>query len=515
MYRTASQIESAMNILALWFPSFFTRVALPEPSIQGRSIHALRIRAGGGTDRRGVLVVGGTHARELMNPDAIVDLAIDLLLSYENGTNIVYGSRTWRANDIRVILEAMDVWLVPCCNPDGREYVMTVDDMWRKNRRDNPGTSCDGVDLNRNADVVWGVAQGQTSCSPCADVYCGPSAFSEPETRNIKYLLDSARIVSFVDVHSYSELVLYPWGHAPTQSTDPSQRFTGLTTGTCTASIPGTYREYMPPADVQRFTRVAGRIVDDIAAVRGRHYTAEASIALYATTGTQGDYAYSRHIANPSLYKTYGFTFETGPNVGNPRDSFHPADPSLIQRDAKAAILSLLQQSVCSIELIGLNLTGSGSTLTALRVIRDKLLASTAAGREWIALFERTQFQLLSAVMVKPKLLAMASELLQSARAWLSDDAVVPDEDLRRAIDLLKRLRADVKNASLRKDLDAVNRQLHRVGGRRVRSVVESLLRSKPHGSQARPATRRRTSKVRKEKKSKVSSGKKTKPSRR
>jgi hypothetical protein len=34
---------------------------------------------------------------------------------------------------------------------------MTVDDLWRKNRRDNPGTPCDGVDLNRNLDILWGV----------------------------------------------------------------------------------------------------------------------------------------------------------------------------------------------------------------------------------------------------------------------------------------------------------------------------------------------------------------------
>jgi hypothetical protein len=206
----------------------------------------------------------------------------------------------------------MDVWLVPCINPDGRTYVLTVDDLWRKNRRDNPGTACDGVDLNRNADVVWGVAQGQTSCSPCSDVYCGPSAFSEPETRNVKHVLDTERIVSFVDVHSYSELVLYPWGHAPTQSTDPSQRFTGLTGGTCTASIPATYSEYMPA----RRTAIPDRCgTHRRGCSRGARppLHPETALALYPTTGTQGDYAYSRHIANPALQKTYGFTFETGP----------------------------------------------------------------------------------------------------------------------------------------------------------------------------------------------------------
>jgi murein tripeptide amidase MpaA len=493
MYRTVSQINSAIQILSQWFPDFFTRVQLPEPSVQGRAVYALRLRAGGGAGRRGVLVVGGTHARELMNPDAILDLAIDLFLSYANQTGIAYGGRQWSADEVKLVLEALDVWLVPCVNPDGREHVMTVDDMWRKNRRVNAATNCIGVDLNRNADVVWGVAQGQTSCSPCADVYCGPSAFSEAEGRNVKYLLDTERIVSFVDVHSFSELVLYPWGHAPTQSTDPSQRLTGLPTGTCSASIPGNYAEYMSPRDVLRFTTVAARIAADIAAVRGRNYTPQTSLALYATTGTQGDYAYARHIINPALYKTYGFTFETGPYTGNAGDSFHPADPSLIKRDAKAGILGLLQQSVCAIELIGIKLLFAGQVdLDALRAVRDNLLATTTAGREWIALFERSQVALLTALMRNPELVEDAGEFIQAiTRAVAADGGVLADADARRAVRLVRKLRSATRVQSVRADLDAVVAQLEKLAGRRTQECIESLLRSRPAVAKKRRKTSR------------------------
>ena len=167
---------------------------------------------------------------------------------------------------------------------------MTEDDMWRKNLRNNDSSECVGVDLNRNLDFVWAVVDGwYTSCDPCVDQFCGPSAFSEPETRNVKYLLDSFRVDCFADVHSFSELVLYPWGHAPTQTTDPSQRFTDLATGTC-APVPADHVEYMPPRDLQRFETVAQRIVDEIEPVRGRHYTPPPSIDLYVTTGTHHDY---------------------------------------------------------------------------------------------------------------------------------------------------------------------------------------------------------------------------------
>jgi hypothetical protein len=350
MYRTVAQLDSLTNLLATSFPSTFTRLELPEASIRGHPVYALRMRAGELDDRRTVLLVGGTHSRELMNPDAIVELALDLLDSFVAGTDLVYGGRTWPAAEAKPVLEGVDLWMVPCTNPDGRTYVMAVDDLWRKNRRDNAGSSCVGVDLNRNMDFMFGVTEGQTSCNPCADIYCGPSAFSEPETRNVKYLLDTYRIDTFADVHSFSELVLYPWGHAPTQTTDPAQRFTNLPTGTCTTiGVPG-YSEYMNPGDLQLFETVGDQIVDDIAAVRGRVYTSEPGLGLYATTGTHSDYAYCRHIADPSLHKTYGYTFETGPSVGDAAESFHPTDPEPVKSDAKAGMYSLIQQSVAASE---------------------------------------------------------------------------------------------------------------------------------------------------------------------
>ena len=343
MYRTIAQLDALTLDLATRYPQYFTRTELPERSVEGRPVYALRMRAGTAEDRRALLLIGGTHARELMNPDAIVELAVDMLASHANATDVVYGGRTWPAAEVRRVLETLDVWLLPCLNPDGRHYVMTADDLWRKNRRDNAGSPCDGVDLNRNADLVWGVAEGQTSCSPCSDVFCGPSAFSEPETRNAKHLLDTNPIDCFADVHSFSELILHPWGHAPNQTVDPSKRFTDLPTGTCRPLADQSYEEYIPREDLAWYETVGRQIVADIRAVRGRVYKSQTGIALYPTTGTQSDYVYSRHIADPSLHKTLGYTFETGPSVGDVRQGFHPDDPEPVKRDAKSGMLALAQ----------------------------------------------------------------------------------------------------------------------------------------------------------------------------
>ncbi len=482
MYRTVAQLDSLSNQLATQFPGYFTRFTLPEASVQGRPVFALRLRAGGGDgERRGVLLVGGTHARELMNPDAIIELAVDLLVSHANGTDIVYGGKRWPASDIKLIVESLDLWLVPCTNPDGRVHSMTVEAMWRKNRRDNPGTSCDGVDLNRNCDVLWGVTQGQTSCSPCSDVYAGPSAFSEPETRNVKHLLDTRRIDCFADVHSYSELILWPWGHAPSQTVDPSKRFTTLASGTCAGIPVAGYQEFISTRDQQRFQTVGSRIRDAIAAVRGRSYTNQPGVGLYPTTGTQSDYAYSRHIANSSLRKTFGFTFETGPFTGSAESSFQPADPTLIKRDAKSGMIALMQQCICAIELIGSQVFGADTEIDPLRRVRDELLATTDAGREWIALFEGVQTPLLGALMGDEKLLAEAGQLLKRAAAIARDDAeVLTDDDVDRGIRVVRALGKKPEGADARSDLKAVEGQLDSLRGQRMQDAVERLMSEKP-----------------------------------
>ncbi|WP_157881393.1 M14 family zinc carboxypeptidase [Streptomyces phaeochromogenes] len=483
MYRTVAQLDSVTSFLAAWFPQLCTRTQLPESSIQGRPVFALRLRAGAGGNRRGVLFVGGTHARELMNPDALVELAVDLVVSYLNGTDVVYGGRTWTALDVKLILESLDVWIVPCCNPDGRDRVMTVDSMWRKNLHDNPGTACDGVDLNRNADILWGVTNDHTSCSPCHVAFVGSRAFSEPETRNVKHLLDTQPIHSFADVHSYSELVLYPWGHADSQTDNPAERFTNLPTGTCAPiGTPG-YREYIPPQDLLRFTTVAQRVVDAIAAVRGRVYTPQKAWVLYATTGTQSDYAYSRHIAHPTLRKTYGFTIETGPVVRSAEDSFHPPDPTLIKRDAKAGLLALAQQTICAFDLIGLRLLKRQTEVDAMRRVRDQLLASTEAGREWITLIERVALPVAPLLFADERLAGRAASLLERAGKVIRDGkSVAGDEDVDLGLALLSELadRVGTKDAQARADLKALGVALERARGMSLTEVLKQLTDRSP-----------------------------------
>jgi murein tripeptide amidase MpaA len=488
LYRTPAQLEHVMETFATAFPRLCTRVSLSNPSVQGSAIHALRLASTRATGRRGVLIVGGVHARELMNPDAIIELLKDMLLAYFWGRDITYGGRSWSAVDVKLMVETLDIWVIPCANPDGRQRVMDADGLWRKNLRDNPGTSCEGVDLNRNFDIAWGTTTSATSCDPCApsQTYCGSAAFSEPETRNITDFCNSRQIDVYVDVHSFEELVLYPWGHAITQSINSLQNFKTLASGTCQPLDPPTYREYMRPSDQVRYQTVSQRIVDSIRAVRGRNYKPEPIHSVYSTgaSGTSSDWVYSRHILNQAFHKTYGFALETGPNTGNAAEDFHPSDPdklSLIKRDAKAAILTLIEQSVCAIDFIGTTTSGQ-IDVESIRAVRDDKLATTDAGLRWIDLFERVQAPVLSAILSDESLMTEAVSLLERAADLLKkDSAKLSSRDVARFQAFLEAVMVRVPTADLKRDISQIGARLAKSSGRTTRGIVSTLMDEPPH----------------------------------
>lgn len=105
----------------------------------------------------------------------------------------------------------VDVYVVPMANPDGYVYTWTTNRFWRKNRRINADSDCNGVDLNRNWDFHFGVG---ASDRPCSEVYKGPSAFSEPETRALRdaMLREKDNLMLVLSLHSYGQFLLYPWG---------------------------------------------------------------------------------------------------------------------------------------------------------------------------------------------------------------------------------------------------------------------------------------------------------------
>jgi len=242
----------------------------------------------------------------------------------------------------------------PQVNPDGRLYSMTVDADWRKNRRPAPsghaGAACVGVDVNRNYDFLWNFtkhfdphAPVQNSADPCdPEVYIGPTAFSEPETRNVVSIMDTRpNIRYFVDVHSYSEDILYNWGDDVNQGNRPDMNFTNPAfDGKRGIANDVAYKEYMPSADQAAAVALANVMRDAIKATRGRTYKVMQSLGLYPTAGTSDDYAFSRHLVDGGKPKVYSYTIEWGRD-SNPTP-FHPpyAEMSRIIHEVTAALIA-------------------------------------------------------------------------------------------------------------------------------------------------------------------------------
>jgi carboxypeptidase T len=136
--------------------------------------------------------------------------------------------------DATWILDHHEVHLMLHTNPDGRKRAETGLS-WRKNVNNNfcANSNTRGIDLNRNFSGTWNSTGGVgSSGTACSLTFRGPSAGSEPETQAIESYIrglwpdrrgpglnDAAPADTsgvHLDIHSYSQLVLWPWGETAT-----------------------------------------------------------------------------------------------------------------------------------------------------------------------------------------------------------------------------------------------------------------------------------------------------------
>lgn len=329
-YLNITEVESGLSGLAGVYPALTELITLPNTTHEDRTSHALRIGIGSVASKDGVLFIGGVHAREWGSCEICLNFATDLLEAYTLGTGLVFGGKSFTTAQVKAIVEDLHVFVFPIVNPDGRRRSQEEDgqSMWRKNCNPLPSSACEGVDINRNYDFIWDFptlcsppvpglfndVHDATSTDPCSDQYHGTAPFSEPETQNVSWLLDTyPRIRWFVDIHSYSRLVLHVWGDDENQTTDPSMNFMNPAYNAMRGVKGDTaYKEYLSAADLATATGLANRMHDAIEAVRGENYTMEQSVDLYPTSGTSNDYVYSRHLVDPGKNKVHGFVIEWG-----------------------------------------------------------------------------------------------------------------------------------------------------------------------------------------------------------
>ncbi len=330
-YRTVEETYSTIDDLVSSHPALASAEDIgptwqrTQNAAQGYQMRSLRITnlatAANDPDRPKMVSLGSIHAREYTPAELLTRMAEWLVNSY--GTD---PQATWLVDhvDFRFVLEA---------NPDGRKRAETGIS-WRKNINSVDGfcagtpsaSSQPGIDLNRNFPFHWSTVLNGSSGTKCSLTFRGPVAGSEPETQNLvgyvagipgtdgRYsggVLQDRRADGtafpapndyaglFFDIHSYSKLVLWPWGDTST-----------------------------PSGNAEAFTSIGRRIA------YLNNYKPQQAIGLYATDGTTNDTFYGL-LGAPS------FTIELGNQFFEPcaafEDTILPANLAALKYAARIA----------------------------------------------------------------------------------------------------------------------------------------------------------------------------------
>jgi len=203
-YHTLDDIYSYFDYLEQTF-DFVTTETLGQ-SYEGRDMRVVKVCKGGCGNKKAVWIDGGIHAREWVSPATVTWMLKEVV---EN--DAAHADLT----------ETLDWYFLASHNPDGYAYSRDHNRMWRKTRSDNGGIlGCKGADANRNYGFHWN--EGGSSNDRCSDTYHGPEAWSEIETVIVSnYIMQrQGDWIFYNSIHSYSQLVLLPWGYTNTLPDD-------------------------------------------------------------------------------------------------------------------------------------------------------------------------------------------------------------------------------------------------------------------------------------------------------
>jgi hypothetical protein len=211
-FHTYSETEQFLDGLHAAYPSITTAKTSIGTTIEGRTIWAIKISDNPGLDEPEpeVLFDGMHHAREPMTVEVQIHFMEWLTQNYGTDPEATF------------LVDNREIWFIPILNVDGYIYNETTypsgGGMWRKNRRDNPGTTCEGVDINRNYPYQWGGVG--SSSDPCSDTYRGTAAGSEPEIQAYMNFAAMRGFAANITFHSVAGLVLLPWSYTNTHTPD-------------------------------------------------------------------------------------------------------------------------------------------------------------------------------------------------------------------------------------------------------------------------------------------------------
>lgn len=313
-YHTYDEVNAFLRETEKKYPGL-AQVFTVGKSSEGRDIYGIKISDNVSQDEEGeaeVLQTCNVHAREHLTTEMCLYMVKDFTENYTSDERI------------KNIVDGRVLWFIPMQNPDGSMYDISGGryQSWRKTRARNKDGSY-GIDGNRNWAYNWGCCNG-SSGRPGAYDYRGEQAESAPEIKTVADFVRSRnvggeqRIKTHIDWHTYSELILWPFGY--------------------------TYDNTAPGLDEDQ-RRVFKTLGESMA--RTNDYTPQQISDLYVADGSATDWFWGDQ-------GIWSYTFEMYPRQGNRHGFYPPA--SLIPRETernREAVLQFLEASDCMWKVIG------------------------------------------------------------------------------------------------------------------------------------------------------------------
>ncbi len=258
-YCSYDSMKSILRNLASSYPAI-CKLDSFGPTHEGRWILGVKISDNPSLDEDEpeVMFMGQVHAREWAAGQVCRHIADTLVRNYAANTSF------------RDLVDNREIWVFPIVNADGFAYDYPSQRSWRKNRQ--PFGSSYGCDDNRDFNGVcsgnrmadWGslVRGSRTSHLPSDETFFGASGAWGKEIGALCEFFKQRTIVACIEFHSYSELILWPYGHG----------------------------ENTP--DNTYYSSLGQQVASRISKLSGGTYTPQRSDQLYPTNGGSDDWFY-------------------------------------------------------------------------------------------------------------------------------------------------------------------------------------------------------------------------------
>ncbi|MDY0083431.1 MAG: M14 family zinc carboxypeptidase [Ignavibacteriaceae bacterium] len=282
-FYTLTEVYAQLDSMRQNYPNLITAKTSIGNTVENRPMYMVKISDNPDIDEQEpeVLYTALIHAREPQSMMQLIYFMYYLLENYNTDPSVQY------------LVNNREMYFIPVLNPDGYEYNRSTNPsgggMWRKNRKNNTGSY--GVDLNRNFGpyTYWNAPNGGSSTTPSSETYRGIAPFSEPEVANLRDFLATRYIKNTLNYHTYSNLLIYPYGALEMETPDSA-----------------TFREF----------------ARDMTAYNGYEYGTDQQTVGYSTRGNSDDYMY-----DGDTVLNHGKIFAMTPEVGS--TGFWPSQPEI------------------------------------------------------------------------------------------------------------------------------------------------------------------------------------------